>query len=106
MNATHNSVVRLADRLNAPEAESVPGLMAELGRRGRAAMRRLSFATTGEKNAALQAMAAAIRAAAPAILVANAEDLDEARAGGQSAAFLDRLALDEARVEAIAAAVG
>ena len=84
--------MRLADRLNAPEAESVPGLMAELGRRGRAAMRRLSFATTGEKNAALQAMAAAIRAAAPAILVANAEDLDEApfiERGGVDGALRD-----------------
>ena len=67
MNATQSSVVRLADRLNAPEPESVPdvaGLMAELGRRGRAAARRLSLAGAEEKNAALRAMAAAIRAAA------------------------------------------
>jgi glutamate-5-semialdehyde dehydrogenase len=107
MNAT-NTLVRLADRLNAPDAESVPdvaGLMAELGRRARAAARRLALAGTAEKDAALGAKAAAIRAAAPAILAANAEDVDEAKAGGQSAAFLDRLALGEARVEAIAAAV-
>jgi glutamate-5-semialdehyde dehydrogenase len=107
MNATR-TLARLAGRLNAPEAESVQDaatLMAELGRRARAAMRRLALAKAEEKNTALQAMAAAIHAAAPAILAANTEDLKEARAGGQSAAFLDRLALNEARVEAMAAAV-
>ncbi len=108
MNATQASVVRLADRLNAPEAESVPdiaGLTAELGRRGRAAARRLSLAGAEEKNAALRAMAAAIRAAAPAILAANADDVAAAKVAGQTPAFLDRLALDEARLAAVAAAV-
>src|SRR3954454_6873019 len=108
MNATQSSVVRLADRLNAADAESVPdvaGLTAELGRRGRAAARRLSLAGAEEKNAALRAMAAAIRAAAAAILAANADDVAAAKAAGQTPAFLDRLALDEARLEAVAAAV-
>jgi glutamate-5-semialdehyde dehydrogenase len=108
MNATHQSVVRLADRLNAPEAESVPDmarLMAELGGRARAAARRLALASASEKDAALRSMAAAIRSAAPAILAANADDATEAEAGGQAAAFLDRLGLDPARVETIAAAV-
>src|SRR3954470_19401978 len=108
MNATQSSVVRLADRLNAADAESVPdvaGLTAELGRRGRAAARRLSLAGAEEKNAALRAMAAAIRAAAGAILAANADDVAAAKAAGQTPAFLDRLALDEARLEAVAAAV-
>ena len=108
MNATQSSVVRLADRLNAADAESVPdvaGVMAELGRRARAAARRLSLAGAEEKNAALRAMAAAIRAAAAAILAANADDVAAAKAAGQTPAFLDRLALDEARLEAVAAAV-
>ncbi len=108
MNATQASVVRLADRLNAPEAESVPDvadLTAELGRKARAAARRLSLAGAEEKNAALRAMAAAIRAAAPAILAANADDVAAAKAAGQTPAFLDRLALDEARLAAVAAAV-
>src|SRR4051794_37366854 len=108
MNATQSSVVRLADRLNAPEAESVPdvaGLLAELGRKARVASRRLSLASAEEKNAALRAMAAAIRSAGPEILAANAADVAAAKAAGQTAAFLDRLALDEARLEAVAAAV-
>ena len=50
-------------------------------------------------------MAAAIRAAAAAILAANADDVAAAKAAGQTPAFLDRLALDEARLEAVAAAV-
>ncbi|MFL5179251.1 MAG: glutamate-5-semialdehyde dehydrogenase [Microvirga sp.] len=108
MNATQSSVVRLADRLNAADAESVPdvaGVMAALGRNARAAARRLSLAGAEEKNAALRAMAAAIRAAAAAILAANADDVAAAKAAGQTPAFLDRLALDEARLEAVAAAV-
>jgi glutamate-5-semialdehyde dehydrogenase len=50
-------------------------------------------------------MARAIRAAAPAILAANAEDLARGRAEAMAAQMLDRLALDPARLEAIAAAV-
>ena len=108
MNATQSSVVRLADRLNAADAESVPdvaGVMAALGRNARAAARRLSLAGTEEKNAALRAMAAAIRAAAAATSSALAARIAAAKAAGQTPAFLDRLALDEARLEAVAAAV-
>src|SRR6516225_409962 len=47
-------------------------------------------------------MAQAIHARAPQILAANAEDVAEARAAGATAAFLDRLALDEKRVVATA----
>jgi glutamate-5-semialdehyde dehydrogenase len=107
------SVVRIADRLNAPEAVSAPAAsqgdlasaMTDLGRRAKVAARRLALATSDEKNAALAAMADAIREAAPAILAANAADMEAARANGQSAAFLDRLRLDEGRVAAIADAV-
>ena len=63
------------------------------------------MATAEEKNAALTAMAAAIRDAASTILAANRDDMAEARAAGQTSAFLDRLMLDEARVGAIAEAV-
>jgi len=108
MNATQASVVRRAERLNAPEPESVPdlaGLMDALGRRARKAARRLALASADDKGAALRAMAGAIRSAAPMILAANANDVAEARAAGQTAAFLDRLALDESRLAAIAAAV-
>ena len=49
-------------------------------------------------------MAAAVRAQTAAILAANAEDVAEARAAGVAGAFLDRLSLDDERIEAIAAA--
>ncbi|MFC5483537.1 glutamate-5-semialdehyde dehydrogenase [Microvirga aerilata] len=79
--------------------------MAELGRRARTAARRVALATPEEKNAALHAMAARIRAQAGEILAANAEDLADAQAKGQSGAFIDRLILNPERVEAIAEAV-
>ncbi|MDJ1157553.1 glutamate-5-semialdehyde dehydrogenase [Chelatococcus sp. SYSU_G07232] len=80
-------------------------LMRDIGRRARRAARRLALASAAEKNAALAAMAAEVRAATPAILAANAEDVAEARAAGQTAAYLDRLALDPGRVAGIATAI-
>jgi glutamate-5-semialdehyde dehydrogenase len=53
----------------------------------------------------LQAMAAALDAAQPAILAANAADMDAAAARGTAPALLDRLRLDAARVAAMAAGV-
>ena len=50
-------------------------------------------------------MAAAVRAQAPAILAANAEDADEARKGGATGAFIDRLVLNGARIEGMAAGI-
>jgi len=79
--------------------------MGEIGRRARAAARILALAPAEQKNRALELMAGAIRAQSPAILSANAEDIAEARSAGVAGAFLDRLALDAARVEAIAAGI-
>ena len=79
--------------------------MREIGRRARAAARTLALAPAEQKNRALQLMAAAIRAQVSPILAANAEDVAEARTAGITGAFLDRLALDPARVEAIAAGI-
>lgn len=79
--------------------------MVQIGAKARRAVRQLSLAGTVQKNAALAAMAAQIRAASPAILAANAEDLADARAKGQTPAFLDRLTLDTKRLEAVAAGV-
>jgi len=76
--------------------------MAEIGVRARRAMRELALAPEAKKNQALELMAKAIRASSAAILVANAEDLEEARKGGATPAYLDRLKLDEKRVAAIA----
>lgn len=62
----------------------------------------LKTASTEQKNAALAAMAAALRTSTPAILEANEQDLATARANGTRPALLDRLALTEARLNAIA----
>ncbi len=62
----------------------------------------LALAPGEQKDAALAAMATAIRANAPAILAANAEDVAEAKANGSSSAFVDRLALNDARIKAMA----
>jgi glutamate-5-semialdehyde dehydrogenase len=80
----------------------VAGLMHDIGRRAKAAARVLALAGTAQKDDALTAMAAAIRAHKTAILAANAQDLAEAKASGATAAFLDRLALDDKRIAAMA----
>jgi glutamate-5-semialdehyde dehydrogenase len=84
----------------------ITAAMGEIGRRARTAARALALAPEGQKNRALGAMATAIRTQIPLVLAANAEDVAEARAAGVTGAFLDRLALDPARVEAIAAGIG
>jgi glutamate-5-semialdehyde dehydrogenase len=81
----------------------VAATMREMGSRARAAVRALALAPTAAKDAALAAMAAAIHAHADDILAANAEDVADATAKGATAAFIDRLALDGKRIEAMAA---
>jgi glutamate-5-semialdehyde dehydrogenase len=80
----------------------VAGLMHDIGRRAKAAARVLALAGTAQKDDALTAMAGQIRAHGPKILAANAQDLAEAKASGATTAFLDRLALDDKRVAAMA----
>jgi glutamate-5-semialdehyde dehydrogenase len=84
-----------------PEA-SIEPMMLYMGRRARGAARELVLASTEAKNAGLKAMAARIEADAGKILEANAQDIEAARAKGRDAAFLDRLALNDARVAAMA----
>ena len=86
-------------------SSDIAAAMGEIGRRARAAARALALAPADQKNRALGAMAAAVRAQTPLILAANAEDVAEARAAGVTGAFLDRLALDPARVDVIAAGI-
>jgi len=80
-------------------------VMDRLGREAVAASQVLALASTEQKNRALANIAAALRGGLDALLVANAVDMDAARAKGLSAAMLDRLALDEKRVEAMARGV-
>ena len=71
----------------------------------RAAARELARAGSGAKDAALHAIASALEARAGEILDANARDLEAGRESGLSSALLDRLALDDARVRAMAQGV-
>ncbi|HJS61083.1 MAG TPA: glutamate-5-semialdehyde dehydrogenase [Pseudolabrys sp.] len=83
-------------------SSDIAAAMGEIGRSARAAARALALAPADQKNRALGAMAAAVRAQSTLILAANAEDVAEARAAGVTGAFLDRLVLDPARIDAIA----
>ena len=79
----------------------IAALMADIGRRARAAARPLSIARTEQKNAALEAMAEAISAHRKEILAANALDVEAALASDMAASFVDRLKLDDNRIDAI-----
>jgi glutamate-5-semialdehyde dehydrogenase len=80
----------------------VAAAMHEIGRRARAAARPLAMATSVQKDCALAAMAAALCARKTEILKANEDDIREAKAGRATPAFIDRLALDDARFGSMA----
>jgi glutamate-5-semialdehyde dehydrogenase len=77
----------------------------QMGRQARAAAYRLAQLSSDEKNAILRAMASSIRANAAALMQANDKDLAAGVEKGLSSAMLDRLRLDEARIEAMAAGI-
>jgi glutamate-5-semialdehyde dehydrogenase len=83
----------------------IAAIMNRLGQQALAAASVLSLASTGDKNHALTRIAGAIRVRRAELLAANRLDMEAARAKGLSAAMLDRLALDENRVEAMALGV-
>ncbi len=80
-------------------------MIQQMGERAREAASALALAGAEEKNGALAAIAAALGQNTGEILAANRSDLDAARADGMAPAMLDRLALDEKRVQSIAAGV-
>lgn len=80
-------------------------LIATLGARARRAAAIIARASDAQKADALRRAAQALRDQAPAIIAANARDMDNAAANGLSPAMLDRLKLDETRMEATAAGV-
>lgn len=84
---------------------SLQAKMIAMGEAARAGARALRLASAEQRTAALQAMAKAIREDAARILAANAKDIDTARANGLSGPMLDRLLLDDARLEAMAQGV-
>lgn len=89
-------------KLHEKSGDDTVALMADIGRRARAAARPLAIATTAAKNAALVAMAEAIVAGEQDILDANAIDVSNGEESGLSASFMDRLKLNRARIRAMA----
>src|SRR3982751_6465219 len=79
--------------------ESAPGTAAK------AAAQALRLSDVQARTRAIAAMARAVRARSGEILSANARDVDAAKASGLAPAMVDRLLLDEARLEGVAAAL-
>ena len=77
----------------------------EMGKRARAAALKLSLLSSEQKNEILVAMAGGLRESVTDILLANAKDISAGETKGLSSAMLDRLLLDQPRVEAIAKAL-
>jgi glutamate-5-semialdehyde dehydrogenase len=102
MNAPLTTLDSSRGRASANGGADLAATMRQLGRDARTAARALALAPMAQKNRALAAMAEAIRAGCAAILAANAQDREDAKAAGATPAFLDRLALDRARVTAMA----
>jgi len=80
----------------------IPAVMAEIGARARAAAAKLAFAAPEVKTTALNAAADAVWAARADIMAANVRDMEYGRDKGLTAAMLDRLMLDGARIQGIA----
>jgi glutamate-5-semialdehyde dehydrogenase len=79
--------------------ESIPALMADLGARAKAASAELGFASAERKHAALIAAADAVWARRAEIIEANQKDLEFGRDKGLSPAMMDRLMLNESRIQ-------
>jgi glutamate-5-semialdehyde dehydrogenase len=86
-------------------SEPVGELMEGLGRAANAAAEILAITATAQKNAALEAAAAAVRARSREILAANERDLAAARAARLGGPRVERLRLDAQRIEAIALSI-
>ncbi|CAH2403815.1 glutamate-5-semialdehyde dehydrogenase [Mesorhizobium ventifaucium] len=89
-------------KLHEKSRDDTVALMADIGRRARAAARPLAVATAERKHAALIGMAQAILRHEQDILDANAIDIKNGEQSGLSASFMDRLKLDPARIRAMA----
>jgi len=85
--------------------KSIASLMDDIGDRARAAAAVLARSTAAQRYDALLAAASAIEAQSEQILAANAADMQAANTRGLSGSMLDRLLLNKARVDAMAAGV-
>jgi glutamate-5-semialdehyde dehydrogenase len=82
--------------------DQIAAVMDPIGRAAVVAARALAQSSTETRNRALRAAAAAVRAQRPALLAANRLDMEQARTAGVSGALLDRLLLDDQRIESMA----
>ncbi len=80
-------------------------LMQNIGKNAKTAAAKLALAPTAQKNEALTAAANEIRSQKKAIITANNKDMAIAEGRGLTGAMLDRLMLDDARIEAIATSI-
>lgn len=83
------------------DLENIPAIMADLGARAKAAAAELGFASAAQKRQALEAAADAVWNTRAAIIEANKKDLEFGRDKGLSPAMMDRLMLDEPRIQGI-----
>jgi len=83
------------------DSDNIPAMMQELGQRAKAAAAELGFAPAAQRQQALEAAADSVWAKRAKIIAANAEDLEFGRNKGLSDAMMDRLMLDEARIQGI-----
>ncbi len=88
--------------MNVQQTSSIHDLMVGMGKRARSAARALGLASTERKNQALNAMAVALYDFSAVILSENELDLQAAKEAGATPAYLDRLKLDNARINSIA----
>lgn len=79
----------------------IPSLMADIGARAKAAAAKLAFASAERKHAALISAAEYVWSSRAEIIAANEKDMDYGRGKGLSDAMMDRLALDESRIQGI-----
>jgi len=84
------------------ETDDLRSEVLDFGKRARAAARALARMSTQRKNAALLAMADQLHASAGAILRANGKDVEKATADQLSLPVIDRLRLDEKRIQGMA----
>ena len=94
-----------ATEATATQSAAAVDELAAAARAARVAARRLARCSGADRRTALEAMAASLEDAVPQVLAANAEDVARARASGTADATLDRLALDERRLAAVARAL-
>ncbi len=92
--------------MDSTEPTDLHAEMIRIGEAARTAMRQLAATPTEARNKALHAAAAAIRDASATLLDANARDMAAAEAKGTEGAMLDRLMLDDGRIEAMAKGLG